>query len=88
MLKCMAETDDGSFLKIETHQDSASSADDENETAISNLTIHLTEHLVETVGRKATERLILHLHIYPCTTDVIAGTKFYEDLTAVNELQL
>lgn len=52
---------------------------------LSDLTIKLDRHKITTVGRKAVEAYLQKLHIYKSTADVEAGTKFYNEMTYVDD---
>ena len=52
-------------------------------TTKNSLTVHIDRKKIETRGKPAIGRLLLHLHIYRCTADAVACRKYFEDLTEV-----
>ncbi|TKA82156.1 hypothetical protein B0A55_02044 [Friedmanniomyces simplex] len=52
---------------------------------LSNLTIHLDRHKIETHGRPAVNAFLQKLQIFKATADLEAGKKLYEEYTDVNE---
>lgn len=54
-----------------------------HETTTDKLTIHVDRSKVLTHGKPAIGRLLLRLHIYRCTADVVACREYFEDLTRV-----
>jgi len=49
------------------------------------LTVSVDAARIATDGHKAIGDLLNHLNIYKATADVVAGTAYFEDLTAVND---
>jgi len=54
------------------------------DTTIDKLTVHIDRSKVLTHGKPAIGTLLLRLHIYRCTADVIACREYFEDLTRVD----
>ncbi|KAL1978028.1 hypothetical protein VTN31DRAFT_887 [Thermomyces dupontii] len=52
---------------------------------LSDLEIHLDRSKILTHGRPAVEKYLQTLHVYKATADVVEGTKFYEDITSVDD---
>lgn len=51
--------------------------------AANTLTVHIDRSKVLTHGKPAIGKLLLKLHIYRCTADVVACREYFEDLTRV-----
>lgn len=54
----------------------------------SQLTVHIVRDLIPTLGREAVGDLLLKLHIWRSTADHDAGTKYFGDLTTLDEYWL
>lgn len=55
-----------------------------HDTITNNLTVHINRSKVLTHGKPAIGDLLLKLHIYRCTADVVACREYFEDLTRVD----
>ena len=55
-----------------------------HDTATDKLTVHIDRSKVLTHGKPAIGHLLLKLHIYRCTADVVACREYFEDLTRVD----
>lgn len=52
------------------------------------LVVRVDKAKMATHGRPALSQLLLKLHVYRCTADVIACRNFYKDLTDIGEVFL
>ena len=62
----------GSFLRV-TH-----------DVSTNNLMVHVDRSKIQSHGKPAIGKLLLHLHIYRCTADIVACREYFDELTKVD----